>query len=179
VRRVVCTTDLTQATRAPWLASSTTPNGYSIIRWQSLGDCERAGIQARQAREGRADAETTTPSPDLLDPFNYDKDCQPEASLALLKGNEVVGWLITHCFDSETIRVTRANIWPELRRGALMLPLLRELVHRQARETPFTRVIWATPVSMREMVLFEHYRMRPWLCSLGYACSAVRDLLAA
>jgi hypothetical protein len=31
-------------------------------------------------------------------------------------------------------------------------------------------------VVMRDMVLFEHYRMRPWLSSLGYACVAVHDL---
>jgi GNAT superfamily N-acetyltransferase len=176
VRQVVCTTDLTHASGAPWLASRIIPSGYSIIRWRSLGNRERAAMRARQAREVDLGAGASTTSLELLDPFLYEKDCQPETSLALLKGDEVVGWLITHRFDSETIRVTCANIWPELRRGALMLPLIRELVQRQARETSFTRIIWATPVSMREMVLFEHYRMRPWLCSLGYACTAVREL---
>lgn len=178
VRQVVCTADLMQVRQVPWLANIRMLNGYSVVRWQSLGDCERAEIRSRQQREPRSDPSAPSELPDLLDPFVYEKGCQAETSLALLDTTGVVGWLITHRFDAATLRVTCANIWPELRRGALLVLLIRELVERQARETPFTQIIWATPVVMREMVLFEHYRMRPWLSSLGYACVAVRDLTA-
>jgi GNAT superfamily N-acetyltransferase len=178
VRQVVCTADLAQARRVPWLTGIQMPHGYTIVRWQDAGEHERGEIRARLQRQPRSDPAAPSDLPDLLDPFICDEGFEAETSLALLDRTGVVGWLITHRFDDETLRVTCANIWPELRRGALLVPLMRELVERQARKTPFTRIIWATPVVMRDMMLFEHYRMRPWLSSLGYACVAVHDLTA-
>jgi hypothetical protein len=145
------------------------PAGYTIVPWTSLGEAERAEI--RRLHE----TDKTTYPPDL-DPFVYEAQAEPLTSFALLKDGAIAGWMISHRFDAETNRVTCANFAPGSRRAALMVPMLWELTQTMKQRTAFTKYIWTTPVHKPQMIRFEVRRMKPWLTSMAYACTAYRKL---
>lgn len=169
LRQVVCTTDLAHAYQTPWLVRARVPKNCEVRRWREVSETERATLRARKEAEPGF-------YPDGLDPFFYEADCHEDTSLALLKDEAVVGWVITHVLDERTLRWTCSYVTEALQGSGRMLPLWWEVAQRQKRHTGLDRFIYTAPVDQPRMVRFALRRMRPWLLSLGYACVTTKPL---
>ncbi len=169
LRQAICTTDLAHAYQTPWLTRARLPENCTIRPWSEISAAERKALQARKA--GDPDV-----YPDLLDPFHFEVDCHDATSLALLQGDEVVGWVLTHVLDERTLRWTCSYVMEALQGKGHILPLWWEVAQRQKRHTRLDRFIYTTPVDKPRMLRFALRRMRPWLLSLGYACVTTKPL---
>jgi GNAT superfamily N-acetyltransferase len=168
VRQLVCKTTLDLAESAPWLVGAIAPEGYRIGLWADMDDEARADLQARK---------DTDPDlfPDSLNPFNFEEDCNFSTSVALLKGDQIVGWIITHVLGDEILRWTCSWVLTSIQGAGRIIPLWWEAVQRQRSETNLPRFIWTVPIEEARMAKFAARRMRPWLETMGYACTAVRS----
>jgi GNAT superfamily N-acetyltransferase len=168
IRQLVCKTTLDLAESTPWLVGAEAPEGYRIGLWADMDDGARADLQARK------DADPAL-FPDTLNPFDFEEDCDLSTSVVLLKGDQIVGWIITHALDDEILRWTCSWVLTSIQGAGRIIPLWWEAVQRQRRETNLPRFIWTVPMEEPRMAKFAARRMRPWLESMGYACTAVRD----
>lgn len=172
VRQVVCLTDMERTYRSPLPRLGRMPPGYQAIRWCDLSPAQRAGIVERHRREAPW-------YPEDLSPFLYEPGCAQETSLALVKGSsdgEVVGWVISHVIDDDTVRYTCSFVSQELQHAGRIMPLWWATAQRQAERTRFSRVIWTVPVQHASMATFATRRMKSWMIFFGYACTAVKRL---
>lgn len=178
VRQLVCRTDLDHAWETPWLRDTAVPDGYRIVAWQDITDAARADLAARHAAD-------PTLWPESLDPFHYETDCDAATSVALLRAGgmddgvareTIVGWVLTHPLDDETLRWTCSWVIDRLQGAARIVPLWWQVAKRQRATSARDKFIWTVPVEQPRMARFAARRMRPWLLSLGYACMALRDL---
>ncbi|MBT3808204.1 MAG: GNAT family N-acetyltransferase [Rhodospirillaceae bacterium] len=167
VRQLVCKTTLDLAETTPWLIRATVPDGYRVGLWADMTDAARADLKARKD----ADPELF---PDSLNPFDFEEDCHLSTSVVLLQGEHIVGWIITHVLDDDTLRWTCSWVLTSIQGAGRIIPLWWEAVQRQRATTDLARFIWTVPMEEPRMAKFAARRMRPWLESMGYACTAVR-----
>lgn len=167
VRQLVCKTTLDLAEQTPWLVRATVPDGYRVGLWAEASKAARADLKTRKA-------ENPGLFPDTLNPFNFEADSDPRTSVVLYRGDEIVGWIVTHVLDDETLRWTCSWVLTTIQGLGRIIPLWWEAVQRQRAETDLPRFIWTVPMEEPRMAKFAARRMRPWLEYMGYACTAVR-----
>ncbi len=162
IRQIICKSTIDLAYETPWLIRARLPRGYRIKLWDEVSKIERAAIQRRQ--------ESSDPwYADDQDPFTKEDDCHKDTSLALMKGDEVVGWVITHVIGEKVLRWTISFVSPDLQSIGRILPLWWEVAQRQAKLTDLKRFTWGVPVAHPRMLRFAQTRMKPWLESMSYA----------
>ena len=167
VRQLVCKTTLDLAEQTPWLIRAKVPDGYRVGLWAEASEAARAGLKARKA-------ENPGLFPDTLNPFDFEADSDPRTSVVLYRGDEIVGWIVTHILDDDTLRWTCSWVLPTIQGVGRIIPLWWEAVRRQRAETDLPRFIWTVPMEEPRMAKFAARRMRPWLEYMGYACTAIR-----
>lgn len=135
---------------APWMQRTTLPASYSLLPWQEMTDAERTALRQQ------------TWIPSQLTPFQHEKDLEPLNSLGLRYHKEIVGWIITHRLNAETIRYTSGFVRPDLQKAGRYISLLANAVHLQWNaKIPFG--IWTVPFAYPGMVNFAHQRLAPYM----------------
>ena len=167
VRQLVCKTTLDLAEQTPWLIRAKVPDGYKVGLWAEATEAARADLKARKVANPEL-------FPDTLDPFDHEKDCDPGTSVVLYQGERIVGWIVTHILDDDTLRWTCSWVLPTIQGVGRIIPLWWEAVQRQRAHTDLPRFIWTVPMEEPRMAKFAARRMRPWLEYMGYACTSIR-----
>lgn len=167
IRQLVCKTTVELAESTPWLRDAAIPDGYRVGLWQDASDAAREDLKSRKSDD---------PSlfPDTLSPFDYEENYNRETSVVLYQEDKIVGWIITHIIDDETLRWTCSWVLTSIQGAGRIIPLWWEAVQRQRTATALPRFTWTVPMEEERMTRFAVRRMRPWLESLGYACTAMR-----
>ena len=112
IRMLVIRCSLQKSLAAPWIRPRSLPRGSSIIPWKNVSAMEKQQILFSQQSEPWI--------PDELVPTRKEKDFDRATSLALREHDRIVGWLITHRLDEETLRFTCNFVRKDLqRRGRL------------------------------------------------------------
>ena len=99
------------------------PEGFSIKPFVGLSNVQKAKIRRRKQEEDWY--------PDVLDPFIYGESINPVTSLALMHGEEVVGWVMSHLIANGLNEFTSLFIDREVRSYKLAHLLMRETIYRQ------------------------------------------------
>lgn len=99
------------------------PEGFSFKPFVGLSDEDKQYIRKRKAEEGWY--------PDVLDPFIFEETINPITSLALMHGDTVVGWVMSHQISKNLNEFTSLFIDGEVRTYKLAHLLMRETIHRQ------------------------------------------------
>lgn len=112
VRMLVIRCSLQKSWDAPWIRPRPLPPGTSIIPWENVsGEQKEQILRSQQSKPW---------IPDELVPTRKEKDFDCATSLALREHDRIVGWLITHRLDEETLRFTCNFVRKDLqRRGRL------------------------------------------------------------
>ena len=77
-----------------------------VFAWRDLGEAEAEALRRQQRETGWPDLEVF--------PFHYGPGFEPETSLGLRRGGEVVGWVVNHRVDATTLRFTCSYLREEL-----------------------------------------------------------------
>jgi GNAT superfamily N-acetyltransferase len=112
----------------PWLNTELPlPTGFSEFPWPELTAQERAKLQYRE-EQGMFRPE--------ISPFGKNEHIiEPLNSLGLRYKGEVVGWMITHRIDPDTIRYSALYIHKEFQIQGIALRLLRDSIQIQLHAT--------------------------------------------
>ncbi len=112
VRMLVIRCSLEKSLASPWMRPRSLPSNSSIILWKDVSAEEKEEILRSQQLDPWI--------PDELVPTRKEKDFDRATSLALREHDKIVGWLITHRLDEETLRWTCNFVRKDLqRRGRL------------------------------------------------------------
>ncbi len=140
--------------RATLSEEAATNRDHPIGSWRSLppdfrivGWCECSEPQREDLRARREDLQVYRE----VDPFDREFACEERTSLAILRGDQIVGWLISHIKNDGVLRQTVSYIDPRLQRFGLIYPAYVELIRRITTEIGFD-------MKMRFTVDLEHAR---------------------
>lgn len=150
---------------APWMKRTSLPRAYHLFPWQEITPSERAALEQQQ--------QTNPWIPPMLVPFQHEENLEPLNSLGLRYQGEVVGWLITHRLDPDTIRYTCGFIRPDLKLRYISL-LANAIQIQSDAKIPFG--IYTVPLAFPSMAHFVKERMAPYLFSLEESRVAHKSL---
>jgi GNAT superfamily N-acetyltransferase len=146
---------------APWFDGAVLPPSYEICDWASLREDERQGLARSQ--------ETERWIPEVLNPFDHEKNLEPLNSLALRHEGRVEGWLLTQPMDASTLHYASVYVRPSVNRAGstfASLALLAEAVRRQERALGIaSRGRFEVLETNRPFLRFIERRLVPYLCS--------------
>jgi GNAT superfamily N-acetyltransferase len=158
-RMLVCKGNAEIIMEASWMKRySRLPSSYSIFPWLEITQQERQAIQQQQ--------ETQPWIPQDLIPFQYEKHFEPLNSLGLRYQGQVVGWVINHRLDPDTIRYTCSFVRKDLQKMGRIISLYAEACKRQFR-AKIPNGIWTVPLIHESMVKFVKQRWAPYLNSVA------------
>ncbi len=177
INQIICKSTLVLAADTPWLNRASLPKDYEIRLWHELNQAQRTHIKQRNQQEKQKNNGKGWYAEDQ-DPFKREHNCHNATSLALLKGAEVKGWVITHTPDElpDTLRWTISFVCPMLQTAGRILPLWKAVCLGQKRYTDRQDFIWSVPIEHPRMLKFAKRHMRPWLKEMRYSCMALCDL---
>jgi GNAT superfamily N-acetyltransferase len=156
--------------QAPWLDRYRGIPGYDTVPWASVSDADKA--EARHRHE--------------VDPWInqrlafwvYDaQGFEPVTSLGIRYHGELVGWVINHRHDDDTLRLTCAFIRDDLARVGLALPAVSESFHLMPR-AGFSKAMFTTPRDLPRMLEFLGRWIAPWADFVGETRGSSRTLRA-
>lgn len=166
-RMLVCRSDTTRIAPARWAKGIELPAEFRRVPWTA--------VTAEQKERLRRSQEARPWIPPDLVPFDHESGMEPRTSFALLRGDDIVGWMIMHALADDLARFTCSYVHPDLQRRALALALYAEAI-RVAQSVGLTRGIWTVPFEHTAMVRFTRRRMAPFLSSLQDTRGAYKDL---
>lgn len=94
---------------------------FEILPWSELADSDLQSLQIDQPGD----------YPEELAPLEEPECIEPLNSLALRHRGRIIGWIITHRLDAQTIQYTRLHVDPPYQRLGRGLPLLAAAIRKQ------------------------------------------------
>jgi GNAT superfamily N-acetyltransferase len=151
----------------PWLSQISLPEAFAIFPWSELSDVEQQAIQTRQATEHWY--------PPVLTPFQEEQRLEPLNSLGLRYQRQVVGWMITHRVDEQTIQYTSLFVQKDLQGPARSVRLAGEAIRRQI-ASGVPRAMFQMDVDNAPMLRFAQHHLRPYLAVMTESRASRRFL---
>lgn len=144
-----------------WSQEAVLPDSYAIAPWLSISAEERRTLRESQENERWI--------PENLIPFHFEKGLDPRTSLILRREGNVVGWLLTHRLNSNTLEFANLFVRPSLNRAgntfaslALLSEGVRRTVESMGKET---RGQFCVAATNKAFLRFIERHMRPHLLS--------------
>ena len=153
--------------KAAWLHRYAPRAGYEIFSWMDLRDAEREEIR----RSHETDAWI---APDLV-PWKYDSEYEPTTSVGMRFEGKVVGWVINHRLDDQTVRYTCSFMRRDLQGVGAILPLYCESFRRLHR-FGFKRGMFVAPLYHPQMAKFSRRWFGPWSYFIGETMGSRKQL---
>lgn len=155
---------------ARWYGKRLVPATFDVVPWAEVDAAARDRVRARGA-EGWY--------PEELSPFRYEEAIEPLNSIALMQGDEVLGWQINHRIAPDTIRYSSLFVDDELQAYGLALALEIESV-RLHLESPqvdgIPRAVFLVYTRSEGMLRHAEKNLAPYLDSFRPLLRAARIL---
>lgn len=156
-RMLVCKSTTAKIATAPWLHRYKLASAYTLLPWVDLVPRHKQKIfQQQQQQEWY---------PESLNPFNNSNLLEPLNSFCLFYHKDVVGWMITHRINPNTIRYTSLFVRKDLQKMGRAIPMLAEAIRRQV-DSDVVNGIWTVAQENDRMTEFVKRRLSPYLTSL-------------
>lgn len=121
------------------------PDGYALFLWGALTAEDRSTIVDREAQPGGWFSASLT-SEYSVSPFINEALLEPNCSVGLRYHGEVIGWMIVHRLNQDTMNFISLFLDPEHRRTSLGIALVVEAVRRcyeiYSKTHPNMRTFW-------------------------------------
>jgi hypothetical protein len=158
-----------EAVRTPWYGRLRPPKGAEIFSWVDLTAAERAALVESNRRSPWI--------PNSLQPWRHDVvGFDPISSLGLRYRGDVVGWMINHRMDEQTVRFTCSFMRKDLSGRARILPLYSEAI-RRLHAAGVEGGTFVTPTVYPGMIEFIRTHIKPYVSFVGET-RGTRKLLA-
>lgn len=155
---------------APWLRAARLPPHLEIAPWSEVAPAQAASLRLLAGQPGWHARE--------LDPASF-PDAPHTASLALRRGETIVGWLLLHAAGADTLRYTSLFVHPSERRHAPHIALLAHAIQQQCNDVSVTgrgRAIFMLGLGNAAMRRLVARRLGPYLASRHLSRGAAKML---
>jgi GNAT superfamily N-acetyltransferase len=156
-RMIICKSTTDRIAAAPWMQKTHLPASFQIVPWTEITAGDRAWIQQQQLDDPWI-------PPDLV-PFQLEENFEPINSLGLRYHGQIVGWVITHRLDPNTIRYTCSFVREDLQRMGRIVPMYVAAIQRQ-HQAGIKQGIWTVPLRHTAMYTFVQQRMADYMTSI-------------
>lgn len=144
---------------APWMGRYKLGADWEIISWADVTAAEHDEIR-------RSNEESEWIKPDLV-PWNFDRHgFEPRTSLGARYQGKIVGWVINHQIEEDTIRYTCSFMKQPFGRMGKIVPLYSESFSRFLK-FGCNNATFTTPLHHKGMVGFAKRWFGPWSTYLG------------
>lgn len=170
-RMLVCRAEIATLRQAPFASRSTPARAGDVVPWTSLTRAQRQGLVDEQA------SASGPVFPPYLTPFQDEAAIEPANSLALLRGDRVLAFMITHRVAPDLVRYSRLFVRRGVPAGAgfgLAGQAVRLHHERLSTEAPLASMDMA--VGNRMMINFLGRHLRPYLTSLSVSKRSLKAL---
>ncbi len=140
--------------------------GYEIVPWRELRDEQLAELQRDDERDSWI--------PASLRPWEYQGI--EFNSVALLRQNRIIGWVLTQRFDTRTLIYSNSWMYPRQQRKALILPCYARAVRKHCEHAELDRAIWVVPFEHPSMVHFVRRRLSPFMNKVEELRASTKNL---
>jgi GNAT superfamily N-acetyltransferase len=159
IRTLTVKFTMPEALAAPWYGRMGIPSGATIFSW-----CDLSVEEREQLRESDRRAPWI---PKGLQPWRHDQiGFDPVSSVGLRYRGEIVGWVINHRIDPQTVRFTCSFMRKDLSRRARIVPLYSEAVTRLSK-TNCAFCTFITPTTYPGMLEFIRRHCAPYASFTG------------
>ncbi len=145
--------------KSPWMQRNVLGATMRIVPWHEIGDDALADLRRRQEQHPFVD-DSVWPSSDNLN--NLD----PSTSLALLKGDELIGWMLNKRLSPGLLYYTALFADARYRNRGVGLQLLAESIHRHYAlegHLPTLSAIWEFYGDNLAMMRVNRRRLAPFV----------------
>jgi GNAT superfamily N-acetyltransferase/predicted GNAT family acetyltransferase len=157
-----------EAATTAWYGKMRLSADYEIFPWLELRAAERAELRASHAREPWI---ATGLEPWRHESYAFD----PASSVGMRYRGQVVGWVINHPIDAQTLRFTCSFMRADLARRGRILPLYSASIER-ARAAGFRVCTFVTPVEYGSMIDFVKRHCERWVGFVGETRGVAKPL---
>lgn len=144
--------ELAAMQQARWTGTDLGPE-FEVVPWPEVAPHEREALTAWDTADGWI--------PEDLRPERHEADCEPTTSLGLRRNGRLVGWVIAHRLDAETLRFSAGWVHPDLQLRGRLLALYAE-AGRRAEALGVTRLTWTVPLHHEAKSAFAARWMAPY-----------------
>lgn len=139
----------------PWIHNSyPLPEGCELFDWKNLTKEERKDLE--YLVDQRA-------IPGYLSPFIKESLIHYNTSVGLRFKGEVIGWMITHWHENDTIEFRSLFVFRDYYAGAYAMRLLSEAIHRTQKNPPrYARMDVYMPMADTRWLKFIRQRLMPY-----------------
>jgi len=123
--------------------------GFTIVPWDEVDSREIERLAAK--RQFHVE----------VWPLNYGPDFHRETSLGMMRGEELVGWVVNHPKSPGVLRFTTSWLREDLQGRGTFAAVIAESFHRMS-GTGYDHGIWTVPAIFPRMVAFAHRRLAPY-----------------
>lgn len=168
IRMRVFKSSLQQAAATPWYQKQKLDRRFQLFPW-----CQ---VPAEDVTRLNASHRETGWIADDLVPWHYDrKGLDLASSIGVRMNGEVVGWVINHKVNDDTVRFTCSFMRRDLSRRARLLPAICESI-RRAGEAGYKYLTFTVPAHHAEMTRFAERWCGPWASFCGETRGSSKDL---
>lgn len=158
-RMVTLRFTLEEIQQTPWYKRYRRRSGFDFTPWAEVTEADLEALRASHEESGWI-------AEDLV-PWGFDQQrLDAASSVAIRLDGDVVGWVINHRIDEETLRFTCSFLRRDLSRRARIVPAYSESIAR-AEAAGYTRGLFTVPKHHAEMVAFVERWCAPWFGFAG------------
>jgi hypothetical protein len=150
---------LEEISSTPWYQRYRRRTGFDFSPWSAVGEEDLADLRASHEKSPWI-------AEDLV-PWAFHRErLDPASSIAIRLDGAIVGWVLNHRLDEETVRFTCSFLRRDLSRRARIVPAYSESIDR-AKAAGFERGLFTVPKHHTEMVAFVERWCAPWFGFVG------------
>jgi len=167
-RMVILRFALSEVKTTPWYQRYRQRTGFELTPWVEVSEADLAALRASHEESGWIAED--------LAPWGFHLNrVEPASSLAIRLEGEIVGWVLNHRMDEQTVRFTCSFLRRDLSRRGRIVPAYSESVER-AEAAGFERGLFTVPKHHRAMVAFVQRWCAPWFGFVGETRGVAKSL---
>jgi GNAT superfamily N-acetyltransferase len=167
---VICRTDF-RILDAEWFRSVRIPENFRIVKWSELDSSLKEKLKQDPERHDWENLRLSPFSQDCRDYFDLN-------SIAILDGDNIIGWNITTKINEKTVRYSNLYVRPKYTKLGYSIALLHKAISIQKKYRPDMDCgLWCAWAENRQMVNFITRRMSPHVDYIKYEYRREKKIL--
>lgn len=162
---------LDQIFRSSWMQRRRPlPDNFEIFPWTDLSDLEKEALLRDQKEDNWPDIEVF--------PFHYGPHFEENTSFGVRFEGKVVGWVVNHRYDEETLRFTCSYLREDLQKLGRLVELYARSIDQMKNKTEFNQGIMTVPVEYPAMWAFARRHLVPFARDVQKTYGSTKELVS-
>ncbi|MEE3326915.1 MAG: GNAT family N-acetyltransferase [Myxococcota bacterium] len=146
------------------------PDAFEVFPWTDLSDPEKETLLRDQKEHNWPDIE--------IFPFHYGPHFEEKTSFGVRYEGKVVGWVVNHRLDKETLRFTCSYLREDLQKLGRLVELYARSVDQIKNRTAFKQAIMTVPVEYPAMWAFSRRHLVPFAQQVKKTYGSTKELVS-